>query len=328
LGAPLGRGKTAAMGSKRKKRRRWAEFTPLAWLIYIALRCFVFAVQLLPRQSHGSFGRVVGRLLQLVDRKHARIARSNLERSEGVVTGDAIPAFLDRVYAGVGRSIIELALIPRWLRRGELRSKVRCEGLERFDACLAEGHGGIIATGHMGNYELGFITVASAGYPLSALARPIPNRFVDGYVSAVRSQTGGKIIPTDRSIREMLKVLRGNGLLGIETDMDAKSDGVIVDFLGRPASMHRSAALFSLRCDSPVLVVCCFREEGENVLRVYEPIRPSDFRGREDALEAMTQAIATRFEMAVREHPEDWLWLLDRWRGGEKLMQRRDAERA
>ena len=34
------------------------------------------------------------------------------------------------------------------------------------------------------------VALAERGYPLNSLARPIPNRFVDRYVTNIRTQTG------------------------------------------------------------------------------------------------------------------------------------------
>jgi Kdo2-lipid IVA lauroyltransferase/acyltransferase len=311
-----------------KDRRHWSLIPPIEFTIYCGLRFLLAFTNLLPYSAVPFFGRVLGRILQVVDRKHRRIALKNLKLSPEIVPPETIPQVMRKVYDNAGIAMVEMFMLPTLLRRGQLANTFDLQGMDIFDRALEKGKGCIVVVGHQGNYELGGIVIASQGYPLNSLARPIPNRYIDKYVTSIRSQTGNKIIPTNRAIVEMLRVLRRNEILVVEIDMDAKYDGILVDFCGRPASTYRSPALFAIKCGAPVVLATCSRVDDKNICKISDPIYADEFKGREDGIEEMLKLICRRFDESVRKQPDQWLWLLDRWRGAEKLIRRQTEEKA
>ncbi|MDF1661772.1 MAG: lysophospholipid acyltransferase family protein [Planctomycetota bacterium] len=312
---------------KRPERKRWFQNRLFEYIAYCGLRIVVAMANLLPNSTVPFFGRMLGWTIRIFDRKHVRIALKNLHLSPDVVKTEDVPRVLTQVFTNTGMAIIEMLRMPRFLARNRLGETVDCRGLEYFDQTLAKGNGCIVVVGHLGNYELGGVVTASKGYPLNALARPIQNRYIDRFVTEIRSQTGNKIIPTTRAIGEMMRVLRRNEILVVEIDLDAKYDGILVDFCGRPASTYRSPALFALKFKTPIILSHSYRENGANVMQLCEPIDPADFADRENPVEELTHFIGKKFDERVRARPDQWFWLLDRWRGAEKLIRRRAAEK-
>jgi KDO2-lipid IV(A) lauroyltransferase len=302
--------------------RHWTLFPPVELAIYLSVRAVLAGLQTLTwRQAEGA-GRWVGRLLRIADRRHAAIARRNLEATPGLLASAEMPAFLDRVYENLGRSLMELLLVPRLLARGEIARRVRLERFQVFDRALEAGKGAIVVLGHLGNYELIGLAVSLRGYPVHSLVRPIVNRPLDRYLERLRQVTGQKVIPREGALGEMIRVLRRNGILVIQIDQDAKENGLLVDFLGRPASTHRSPALLALKYGVPLIPVDMYREGGTHVCVLEDPIDPIPYRDRPDALGALTAELSRRFERQVRSHPDQWWWVFDRWRGAEKMLRK------
>lgn len=315
------------MADVMERKRHWTLVPPVEFLIYAAVRGVLAALQALSWRQAAAAGRWVGRILRRVDRRHARIARRNLEAAPGIVPPAGIPAFLDRVYENLGWSLMELLLVPRLLARGEIGRRVLLERFHVFDRALEAGKGAIAVIGHLGNYELGGLAACLAGYPLHSLARPIVNRWLDRWLDRLRRRTGQRIIPRDGALGEMIRVLRRNGILVIQIDQDAKGGGVLVDFLGRPASTHKSPALLALKYGVPIIPVDIYRKDGLNHCVLEDPIDPVPYRGRSDAVEALTAEVSRRFERQVRAHAEQWWWVFDRWRGAEKLARKEGGNR-
>lgn len=313
--------------AKRAGRKRWFQNRLFEYIAYCGLRIVVAMANLVPSSLVPFCGRILGWTIRLFDRKHVRIALKNMRLAPDVVPPEDVPRVLTQVYSNTGMAILEMLRLPRLLAKNKLSEAFELRGLEHFDKSLEKGHGCIAVVGHLGNYELSGVVTAHRGYPLNSLARPIQNRYIDRFVTGIRSKTGNKIIPSDRAIGEMLRVLRRNEILVIEIDLDAKYDGILVDFCGRPASTYRSPALFALKFKSPIVFSYSFRENGKNVMELAEPIDPSDFADRENAVEELTHFIGKKFDERVRECPDQWFWLLDRWRGAEKLIRRRAAEK-
>ena len=291
--------------------RHWTLLPPVEFAIYAVARVALAALQAFGRDPART-GRLLGRLMRLLDRRHVRIARRNLERA-------GLPStLLPAVFENLGRCVAELAAVPRLVAQGSLSRHVRLERFDVFDRLLAEGRGAIVAIGHQANYELAGLAVAAAGYPLRSLARPIVNRWVDGYVDRLRKRTGQLILPREGALGQMIRSVRANEMLVVQIDLDAKADGLLVDFFGRPASTHRSPAVLSLKYGTPVVLVEVIRDGRLLVARAHEPIHPDPYRSAPDPVLALTQAVSQAFERTVRERPAAWWWVIDRWRGADK----------
>jgi Kdo2-lipid IVA lauroyltransferase/acyltransferase len=315
----------ASQPKKKRNKRRVANWLPAQVLIYALLRITVLFANCVPRFLLPTAGRLLGWLIKVAARKQYRIATRNLERSTGIVEPDGIPAFLDRVYANLGSRILDILRLPRAVSRGTIKDSADFRHQERFDEAREQGNGLIVVIGHLGNYESGGVVVGANGHPLNSLARTIPNRFIDRYVTSIRAQTGCKIIPSDKAAREMIAVLKRNEILVIEIDIDAKDDGILVDFCGRPAAMHDVPAKLAIKRSAPIILVEVFQEEGIDVINVLEPIDVEAYRDRPDGVEELTREIARQFDAAVRRHPDEWFWLLDRWRGADRRLEREPA---
>ena len=108
----------------------------------------------------------------------------------------------------------------------------------------------------------------------------------------------------------MLHALRNNRAVGILPDMAPPAgSGIRIDFLGSPA--HASTAPARLAALTGAAVIPVFAPWSEK-LRCYtlRLLPPVPITGDEVA---GTRRIHAVIETAVREHPEQFLWLLDRW---------------
>ena len=305
----------------KKRRFRWRRLPPIQIVFYILVRAVVMVISMFPYRQAATLGRTLGRIIRWIDRKHARIAAKNLERSRGVVVPDGIPAFIDRLYEHMGLGFVEMLMVPRLMERHEISRYVKFERFDIIDRLLREGKGVIVALGHLGNWELIGIAVTLAGYPLNSLARPIENPWIDRYLSRFRTRTGQRLISKYNALGEMIRTLKRKEVLVVQVDQDARHAGVYVEFFGRPASTHRSPALLALKYGSPIVVGNIYREGGMHHCVVSDPIRPEAFQEAADPVRALTQAITNRFEECVRAHPEQWFWVHDRWKTAERIVR-------
>lgn len=282
----------------------------LHYLLYLVIRSIAMVGNMFPIAYAPRIGRVIGEFLHAVDRKHRRIATKNLERAGHP---GSIPRMIRRVYRNVGLGVIEWLMIPRMLQYHRFSKYVVLKNFDVFDRELARGKGAIAVIAHQGNWELGGLAVCLAGYPLHSLARPIDNPYIDRWVTKFRTSTGQRIIPKWNALQTMIRVLKGNEILVIQADQDAKKMGVLANFFGRPASTIRSPALLSLKYGSPIVPVEIYRENGMNFAVVSEPIYPAGMD-----VKSLTQAFTTRLEEFVRRHPEQWNWLHRRWKSYDR----------
>jgi lauroyl/myristoyl acyltransferase len=105
----------------------------------------------------------------------------------------------------------------------------------------------------------------------------------------------------------MAQRLRAGKLICIVADRDLSDTGVEVEFFGEKALLPAGPAALAVQTGAALMPVSCsFVGETEWAAHVYDEIPvPADGTRKEKAA-AMTQALATVFEQAIREHPQDW----------------------
>jgi len=278
-------------------------------------------VQTFPFSAAPRLGRWLGRALRTGSEKRTRIAAENLSRSRETLLPHLPAEILEKAFDNLGQGMVELLMTPRLLQSHRLEGLVRFEKRDVIRRLLDEGRGAILAIAHSGNYELAGIALARSGCPLTSLARPIVNRWMDRYLRRLRTSTGQRILPREAAAPGMVRVLRRNELLVVQMDLDAKDSGVHVDFMGRPMLALRSPAVLSLRVGSPIVVVDTYRAGGVHHCAFSDPIYPAPFRGLPDPTSALTQCVMERVESQVRRRPDQWMWMLDPWRSAEKAMR-------
>ena len=127
-------------------------------------------------------------------------------------------------YEHLGRSSVEAALLPSLGPTRVLDLFDGAEGWGVVEEGLAAGRGLIVATGHLGNWELAGAFFAARGVPTDAIARRMANPLFDRYLTETRSRLGMAVVHdadavrrTPRSLREGRAVafLADQGVLGL-----------------------------------------------------------------------------------------------------------------
>jgi KDO2-lipid IV(A) lauroyltransferase len=245
-----------------------------------------------------------------------RIADRNLDLALPELTPDQRGKVVRGAYQNLGRVVLALARLPR-LTSANISQWIDYEGFEHYQQAIARGRGVIFLTAHLGNWELSSAAHALFGNPMHVMVRPLDNPYLDRLVERRRSLFGNRTIRKQHAAREVLRALRANQPVGILADQNAAGDdGVFVDFFGRAASATVGVAQFAARSGAAVIPGFAFWNDRSKryVLKFYAPLDLSDSGDRKtDALEN-TARFQAAIERAVREHPEQWLWIHRRWK--------------
>lgn len=222
-----------------------------------------------------------------------------------------------RVYRHLGRTLVEVLQAPG--REPPVRV---CPGWQVVDEALASGRGAIVASAHLGNFELGGRVLARR-YRLLDVVKPLRNRRVDAWLQEQRRAHGIATVGVDGAAAAVLAHLRGGGLVSLLLDQDAGAAGVRIPFLGREASAWSGAARFSLQTGCPVIPMGIIRQpDGSHVLKVGSPLLPGGRTGDEAGIRAYTAAISAAVERFVLEDPAQWFWVHRRWKEAERAPRR------
>jgi KDO2-lipid IV(A) lauroyltransferase len=262
-----------------------------------------------------SIGSALGRALCVAGGPPRRIVRRNLSFAYPELSDDQRRRLARRVFQNYGVNLFELFQM-RFMQPEDVARRMRFYGLENLREALRRKRGVIVITAHLGSWELGFQAMPCVlGLPLTAVAKKFKSHLIESWMRAVRTRFGNAIIYKKDSLADMTRILRQKRILGILVDMARRKDGVDVNFFGKKATATPAVAMLALRCRSAVLPGFGIRERdgaiGIHFEREIEMRRTKDLR---TDLVTNTQRITDVVERMVRRHPEQWFWLMRRWK--------------
>jgi KDO2-lipid IV(A) lauroyltransferase len=235
-----------------------------------------------------------------------RVALRNLE----LAALDNPGQIADGVFLSIGRIMASVAAFPS-ITRENVDQWIRYDGLENFTAAQARGRGVLVATAHLGNWELSAFTHALMTGPMHIVVRPLDNPRLNTWVESRRALSGNHIIQKKDAAREILRALSSGSAVGILIDQNtAPAEGVFIDFFGRKACAGTAFVKFAHHTGAAVVPGYALWSESEKryVLR----FDPEILMQRD--VQADTQRVHAHLESVIRAHPDQWLWVHRRWK--------------
>lgn len=209
----------------------------------------------------------------------------------------------------LARNITEVMRLPA-LAAEEAAVVAGVEGWEHVEAARAAGHGVIVATAHYGNWELLGAVLARRGLPLHVLVQRPSQEAIDLLFKETRLSAGVQTWENTgaASLRPVLRALARGEALGLLADQHGEAQDAVVRLLGRPVAAPAGPFFFARRTGAVVLPMRAVREADGRHRILIEAALPVT---GDDAAD-MGRLYAT-YERWIRERPEHWLWVHDRW---------------
>jgi KDO2-lipid IV(A) lauroyltransferase len=214
------------------------------------------------------------------------------------------------VFDSIARLAVSFARFPQ-ITRDNVKQWITYEGFENFENARRRGRGVLIATAHLGNWELSAFAHAYLAAPMDIVVRPLDNAKIDSLVEKRRALSGNHIIEKKDAARGILRALAAGDAVGILIDQNTTPDeGVFIDFFGVKACA--GSAFVKLAHHTGAAVVPGYAVWSENDKRYalhFEPEVEMSGDVQQD-----TQQVHARLEAAIRKYPDQWLWIHRRWK--------------
>ncbi len=222
-----------------------------------------------------------------------------------------------QLFYSYGRNTIDL-----FRTRAGGPSKVpRVLSHERDDRVMKEvlesGRGCVLATGHLGSWELGAIFLVQHGFPVVIVGQRENDPEIQALRKEIRSRFGIEFIEVGGGTGTAFKVRdaidRGR-IVALLADRPYPEDNVMVDFFGQRAGFLRSPAMLARFCHCPVVPSHVVRLES-GIYRTYfgEPVFADQTKSSdEDDARIMGEA-ARVIEEGIRCAPSQWFNFYDYW---------------
>lgn len=219
-----------------------------------------------------------------------------------------------RLFLHLGQTLLEVLYMPA-LTPTQINRYVTFEHLPYLTDALAQGHGVVLLTAHIGNWEWLGAALAMNGFPLTTVIKRQPNDQQTRILNEYRVMAGLEVFA--RGTTELVgaaRALKQGKILGFLADQDAGTHGIFVNFLGKMAATPVGPAVFARRFQSPI--VPCFivhNSQGGHRVLIKPPLYFEDTGNETADIAGITTTMTRLLEDMIREYPDEWLWFQKRW---------------
>ena len=290
------------------------------WVVYCVVRVLICVIQALPLDTCQRLSNGLAIVCNDWIKFRRDVVDENLRHAFPELTAQERLDTARRMWAHLILMICEVAHAPRKIHETNWRDHVSLLGARKMVGALIDRRPLVAVTAHYGNFEVSGYIAGLLGFPTFTMARPLDNPYLNSFLLRFRAATGQFMLPNRGSSSDAQQVVDSGETLAILGDHFGGRKGCYVEFFNRPASCHKSIALFSLANKAP-LVVTYARRNGAPLQFEFgtvahcDPATP-DFAYGDVPL--LTRWFNEHLEKAIRECPDQYWWLHRRWKDVRK----------
>jgi len=267
---------------------------------------------MLPRWAVVPIAGLVGALMHRFNHRGRLRLEENLRHVLGQGTPDTkLRAATRRLFIHYVLNILDLMRVPVLRNRITKLVEFDRRGVDRL---MAEGHGLIIVTAHVGNWDLAGVVLAASGYPLSAVVEPVPRGW-DRTYNRYRQATRMEAIPIpDR--RAIARALLRRRALALVSDRDLTGNGLLCPAFDAYRYYPKGPAAYALRLKPRLGIGACVFQHKRGRPPYVIDFRPLEFTPSgsiEADVSALTLMIADAVNGMIRKYPDQWLVFRADW---------------
>ena len=264
---------------------------------------------ILPLSVLHALGALCGWIIYLASSNYRRSLSDNLRAA-----GFAEDHLRHRAIAEAGKGLLELPAI--WLRPHETVAAwvVQVTGWNLVEAALAQRHGIVFLTPHLGCFEITaqyYAYRAPASAPLTALYRPPKKKAAEPLMLTGRKRPNLHLASADlKGVRVLLRALKKGEAIGILPDQaPGVGEGEWAAFFGRPAYTMTLAGRLAGASGAQVILAYAERLPRGAGYHLHLSPMPAPLAG-----ESPARALNRALEGLIRQCPAQYVWGYNRYK--------------
>jgi KDO2-lipid IV(A) lauroyltransferase len=231
------------------------------------------------------------------------------------LSAEEIRKLVRRTYEYLGKNTGEMLRATRVNTLADLQAFVEVSGLENFERAHAKGKGVVFVTSHLGAFDLQVSSIALRGTSPRIIGTPLKDERLNELLWDNRNRHGAVAIERGKETFAMLKVLKSGGILALVIDQDTKVKSRFVNFFSKPAATPVGATILAMKTGAAVVLTYIYLGDDWKQHMHILPEMPMRVTSDEEAdVIFNTQKMNDLIEKAIREHPEQWVWMHKRWK--------------
>ncbi len=213
----------------------------------------------------------------------------------------------------LGRTAGEMPHLAR-MKPYKPNSRIEVVGAERLDAIRESGKPAVLISGHFANWEA--MSSAICNRPLDAQItyRSANNPHIDRRIAKARHAYGINVLtPKGAGTRELMRALGRGQPIALMNDQKF-NQGIAVPFFGYDAMTAPGPTRLAMKYNAPLVPLSCrCIGPGRYRVEVHEPFFPDTNPDEDTAIYNTVLRINQWVEAIIRETPEQWFWMHNRW---------------
>jgi len=171
----------------------------------------------------------------------------------------------------------------------------------------------LIACYHYSNFEWLSLACGFLDLKGTIISQEFKNSLLDPIFKKLREQSGHELVPRERGIVRLYKVLRRNGRTALLVDLTVPpaQGAVVIDCFGLKTSVTSAHAWLQEQTGVPIIPAHCEPLPDGRYRLIFHPkiACTADMTHQQIA-----QACWNSVEPYVRKNPAPWLWMYKHWR--------------
>ena len=276
----------------------------------------VLAAKLIPlcsRKVCYHIAQTTGALLSFVDRDRYHIALSNLEVAfGGAFSLEQRRKMARESFQHFARTMIDLFWSPR-LTQENFSQFIELQNFGETARDTGPERSLMIACYHYSNFEWLSLACGFLDLQGTIISQEFKNSSLDPIFKKLREQSGHELVPRDRGIVRLYKMLsrKGRTALLVDLTVPPTQGAVAIDCFGLKTSVTSAHAWLHERTGAPIVPAHCEPLANGRYRLVFHP-KITNTGGMTH--QEIAQACWNSFEPYVRKNPAPWLWMYKHWR--------------
>lgn len=237
---------------------------------------------------------------------------------------EEIRALSKRVFEYLGKNTGEMLRATVTVgNQDDLDKILEVHGYENFEKANAKGKGIIFLTSHLGAFDLQITVMALRGLNPNIIGTPLKDARLNDLLWEYRNKHGAIAIERGKETFRLIKVLKSAGSVALLIDQDTKVKSRFVNFFGMPAATPVGATVLAMKTGASVVPTYVYLgDDWKQHMHILPEVSIQLTGDDETDMVYNTQALTNLTEQHIRNHPEQWVWMHERWKTkkGEEIV--------
>lgn len=283
--------------------------------LYLLIRLVIKLLSFFPKSLLMFFSDALALIWYHLDKRHRNVVLENVRVAyPGKYSQHQLEQFAKTNFKHTIGIFFEVIWSCSW-KPADRDRYFAVKGVDHLKKAMAKGEGVVGLLGHTGNFEFMAAAIGLSGMNGHALYRKLDFRPLDRLLKELRERFGTKMIPLRKASNKVETLLKNGELVGTLLDQNVDwYKGVFVNYFGRPACTNNGLAKLVLRTGATVVPIFLRREKGKYILECLPELKLKETGDPIKDIENYTQTFVSAIETMVRQCPEQYFWVHNRWK--------------